>query len=215
MKREKKSLLPGAAFAALVAAVIVFCVLLNVEKNMMEEFEKGKILVTVKEIAMGTILTEYNMDEYVEEKELDIQLIPSAAVTQKEVLYQQIATNNLDQGTMITNAMFTKIDRQIGGLREAVVAGFKAEDLYQVVSGILRSGDHIHIYTVDPETGNTFLVWENILVREVFDAAGVSIPAQDRTTAAQRVNILMDKVNVEQFYSELAKGSLRVVKVIE
>ena len=99
-------------------------------------------------------------------------------------------------------------------MKEPVAAGFKADDLYQVVTGTLRSGDYIHIYTVDPATGDVYLTWDNIFIKEVFDSAGVLITAEDKTSAAQRVNILMEKENIEQFYSELAKGSLRVVKVI-
>ena len=116
---------------------------------------------------------------------------------------------------MITKAMLLDLDKMLQDMSEPVVAGFKAEDLYQVVSGTLRSGDRIHIYTVDLDTRSTYLVWENIFIREVFDGSGVMIGAEDKVTAAQRINIVMEKENVEQFYSELAAGSLRVVKIMD
>ena len=34
-------------------------------------------------------------------------------------------------------------------MTQPVVAGFKADDLYQVVGGVLRSGDRINIYQVN------------------------------------------------------------------
>ena len=214
-RKEKRSILPKAAAGALLAAVIVFCIMLNVEKNAMAAYEKGKILVACGDIAKGTVLTAENVDEYLEEKELDKSLIPQAAIVDAEQIYQQMTVQNLDKGTMITEAMLQDLDKMLQDMSEPVVAGFKAEDLYQVVSGTLRSGDRIHIYTVDLETRSTYLVWENIFIREVFDGSGVMIEAEDKVTAAQRINILMEKENVEQFYSELAAGSLRVVKVME
>ncbi len=214
-RKEKKNILPKAAVAALLAAVIVFCIMLNVEKNAMAAYEKGGILVAAKDIAKGIVLTPENMAEYLEEKEMDKSLIPQTAVTAEELMSQQMVVQKLDKGTMITTSMLQDLDKLLQGMTEPVIAGFKAEDLYQVVSGTLRSGDRIHIYTVDPETKNTYLVWENIFVRDVFDGSGALIHADDIETAAQRVNILMEKANVEQLYSELSAGSLRVVKVMD
>lgn len=215
MKKERKNILPGAALAALTAAIIVYCIMLNVEKNAMTAYEKGTVLVASSDIAGGSVLTAENINDYIEERELDKSMIPKAAITQKELLEQLMSVRDLDQGTIITEAMFTDLDQMLREMREPVMAGFKADDLYQVVSGTLRSGDRIHIYTVEPETGNTYLVWDNIFVREVFDGSGAAIAPEDKITAAQRVNILMEKESIEQFYSELATGSLRVVKVLE
>lgn len=215
MKKEKRNILPGAALAALAAAIIVYCIMLNVEKNAMTAYEKGTVLVASSDIAGGTVFTAENMDSYITEKELDKSMIPKAAITQRELLEQQMAVGNLNQGAVITEAMLTDLDQVLKEMREPVMAGFKADDLYQVVSGTLRNGDRIHIYTVEPETGNTYLIWDNIFVREVFDGSGAAIAPEDTVTAAQRVNILMEKESIEQFYSELATGSLRVVKVLD
>lgn len=215
MKKEKKSILPGAALAALVAAVIVYCIMLNAEKNIMNAYEKGSVVVAIKDLEEGMVLTEENMEDYLAEKEMDKKLIPEKAFTQKGMLYQYILTQKIDKGAMITASMVTDVKQIEEDMREPVVAGFKADDLYQVVSGVLRSGDRIHIYTVDQETKETYLIWEDVFVKEVFDSSGTVISADDRVTAVQRVNILLEKDNVEQFYSELAAGSLRVVRVME
>ena len=215
MKKRKKNILPGAALAALVAAIIVYCIMLNVEKNALSAYEKGAILVAAKDMPRGLVLTEDNVKGYLEEKEMDKRLIPEAAITETGQLCLQMTAGELDKGTMITQSLFINLEEMHKNMKEPVAAGFKADDLYQVVSGTLRSGDHIHIYTVDSDTGDVYLTWENVFVKEVFDSAGVLITAEDATSAAQRVNILMEKENIEQFYSELARGSLRVVKVIE
>ncbi len=214
-RRDKRRILPKAAAAALLAAVIVFCIMLNVEKNAMAAYEKGKILVAATDISRGVVLTPENANTYLEEKEIDKSLIPQASMADMDLIYQQMTVQKLDKGIMITESMLQDLDKMLTDMSEPVVAGFKADDLYQVVSGTLRSGDRIHIYTVDDQTQSTYLIWENIFVREVFDGSGVMISSDDTVTAARRINILMEKQNVEQFYSELAAGSLRVVKAME
>ena len=96
-----------------------------------------------------------------------------------------------------------------------MIAGCRADDLYQLVSGTLRSGDRIHIYTVDEELGETYLVWDNVMVYQTFDSAGNLIPPQDTLSAAARINVLLEEGTAELFYSELYRGSLRVVKLWE
>ena len=213
--RVKKNILPGAAFAALVAAVIVYCVMLNVEKNALAAFEKGMIWAAVCEVPKGTVFTEENVRDYFTEREVDIGLIPDKAIRQKEELYHKMTTVTLDEGCLVTESLFQDLKQTEAAMAEPVVAGFKADDLYQVVSGTLRSGDTIHIYTADPDTGEVYLVWDHIFVQEVFDSAGTAISPGNRSAAAHRVNILMEKDHVEQFYSELARGSLRVVKALD
>ena len=215
MKRVKKHILPRAALAALIASVIVYCIMLNVEKNILQDYEKGSILVTSNNISAGIVINRENVDQYFEIKEMDKKLIPETAVVSKERLENQITATDLDKGTIITKAMFRNLNQMLEEMQDPVIAGFKAEDLYQVVSGKLRSGDFIHIYTVNKDTGAVYLVWNNIFVQEVFDSSGISISPDDKITAAQRVNILIEKKHIEQFYSELATGSLRVVKVVE
>lgn len=215
MKKKKKNILPAAALAALVAAIIVYCIMLNVEKNVMSAYEKGKVLVAARDIEKGIVLTQDNADTYLKEIDVDKGIIPRAALSDKGTIYSQIAVQKVDEGAILTTSMITDIDQLEENMNEPVVAGFKADDLYQVVSGVLRSGDYIHIYTVDQETGEAYLIWDNIFVQEVFDSSGVVVTSEDKVTAVQRVNILMEKENVEQFYSELSAGSLRVVKVVD
>ena len=215
MKKGKKNILPGAAFAALIAAVVVYCVLLNIEVNALREYEKGTVLIAQSDIGRGVILGEENAEKDLAEREMDQKLIPAAALREWSQADQVMIKENLDAGVVLTSSMLVSLEEQERQMKEPVLAGFKAEDLYQVVSGILRNGDRIHIYTVDEETNEARLLWENILVREVFSSSGAMIPAEDQETAAQRVNVLMEKKDVERFYSELVKGSLRVVKVLE
>lgn len=212
--KEKRSIFPGAVAAAFVAAIMVYLILLNVEKKALSNYEKGSVLAAQKDIIQGVVFTQENVPLYFEEVQVDQRLIPSAAVTDKEQLIGTLSGINIDKGSILTSSMLNMQNEEIAAMKQPVIAGFKADDLFQVVSGTLRTGDKINIYTVEEDFKTTYLVWENILVQQVFDTAGVTILAQDQNTAAARINILLEQDSVEQFYTELARGSLRVVKAL-
>lgn len=235
MKKDKKerSILPGVIIVSLLVAVIVYAVMLNAEKTALSEYEKGTVYVTTKPVPKGTMITA----DYITQKEVDKSLIPSGAVSRPEDLTDLISVYEVDQGSIITAGMLISVNDITKDMEQPVVAGFKADDLYQVVGGVLRSGDRINIYQVDEnankgdtsqslantdaegnwtETYSTAsLVWGNVFVQEVFDSAGTVISTADTTTPAQRINIYMDNDNVAVFYAALAQGSLRVVKICD
>ena len=66
-----------------------------------------------------------------------------------EDLTDLISVYAVDQGSIITTGMFTAVNDITKDMTQPVVAGFKADDLYQVVGGVLRSGDRINIYQVN------------------------------------------------------------------
>jgi len=212
-EKEKKNLIPGAVVIAFLASVIVYIVMINAEKNILSEYEKETVLIMQTDLVKGVELTAENLAQYVTEAAMDKNLIPEAAVYDMDQLIGQMTVSDIDKGVVLTRSMLEGTESQSQGLHNPVIAGFKADDLYQVVSGTLRSGDRIHIYTIEEESGQACLIWENILVKQVFDSAGSMITPDDKVTAAGRVNILLEQDNVEQFYSELTTGSLRVVKV--
>ncbi len=208
---NKARLYTGSAIAALAAAISVFFVMLYAEKQLLEQYEKGIVYVAKQEIPKGQMIAEDNRELFVEAVEMDSRFIPPNALKDILQVKDMAALWDIEQGVLLTGGMFETLEELTDNLREPVIAGFRAEDLYQAVGGVLRAGDRIHIYSVR-ETGAR-LVWEDVVVQEVFDSAGNKIDSGDVRTAAQRINVYLDKSIVEQFYAELAGGSLRVVKV--
>ncbi len=202
----------GSIVAALVAALAVFLMMMQMEKNMLSQYEKGSILIASKEIPKGQMISAENAAQYFKILEVDKQCIPKTALTSWEQITEMVPKENIEQGVLLTSGMFERMDEVTAYMQSPVIAGFKADDLYQVVGGVLRTGDRIHIYSVT-EQGEVKLNWQNVFVQQVFDNAGNSIKNEDKQTAAQRVNICLEQGNVERFYSELATGTLRVVKV--
>lgn len=216
-KKEKRidsgRLRTGGILAALIAAVTVFAVMVQTEKKVLTQYERGVIYTASKTIPRGTLITEENRESYFREQELDKTCIPDTALINSAQTEGLVAAYDIDCGTLLTDGMFEQVNLILGEMQEPVIAGLKAEDIFQVAGGILRSGDRIHIYSVREE--ETVLVWPGVYVQQVFDAAGNSIGNEDRTTAAQRINVYLDREEVPGFYWELEKGLLRAVKIVK
>lgn len=209
----RKKLRTGGILAALVASVAVFAAMVQMEKNILTQYERGSIYTAVKAIPEGQMITEENWEQYFQERQLDKSCIPPTALSFPEQISGLVASFPIEQGVLLTLGMFRRLDDILSQMDDPVVAGFKADDISQVAGGILRAGDKVNIYAVREE--GTSLVWADVSVQQVFDASGNTISNADTTTAALRVNVYLDRSEVEMFYSELSDGSLRVVKLLE
>lgn len=204
----------GGIIAALAVSIGMFAAMLHMEKKALSKYERADIYVAAREIPGGLAITEENQSLYLTLREVDKSCVPDTALQKPEQISGLVAGRRIEEGVLLTSGMFENKNEIKAQMNQPVIAGFKADDLYQVAGGVLRPGDRIHIYTVS-ETGEAGLVWENIYVEQVFDSSGRAIENTDRATAAQRMNVCLDAADVERFYTELARGGLRVVKVCE
>lgn len=214
-KNRKKNVLPGVIFVAFVAAMATFFILLQIEKNALSAYEKITVWSAKSELADGLEIKEQGIEECFEPVEMDKSKVPHEWVEDPAELIGMRAKIRIPQGSILTDSMFSGEEEYVSHLYNPIIAGCKSEDLFQLVSGILRKGDIVHIYTVNEELGETYLLWENVMVYQAFDTAGNIIASEDRTTPAARVNLLLEEGYAEQFYNELNNGSLRVVKIWE
>ena len=180
---------------------------------MMEQYEKGLVYVAACEIPKGMLITEENLGKYFKKAELEKRSIPPTALVEPEQMQGLAAVFDVEEGTILTRGMFMSLAEILHSLEEPVIAGFRADDMYQVAGGVLRAGDRIHIYTIRDNRAE--LAWEAVYVQQVFDSTGKSISNGDQVSIAQRINVYLDKKDVGAFYSGLAMGNLRVVKVLE
>ena len=202
-KSTKNKIWNGSILAAFIAAAAVFILMLQAEKKVLAEYEKITVCVTIDDLPKGESITEG-------------KIVPDTAIKNMDEITGRIAVHRIEKGSVVTQGMLESEEQITGEMEEAVIAGFRAEDLYQAVGGVLRAGDRIHIYCIDKEeTAKEKPVWKNLFVQQVFDQNGNAIDSGDTTTPAQRINVYMDNGKVDDFYRNLAKGSLRVVKVCD
>ena len=186
---------------------------------MLAEYEKERVCVVAEEIPRGEKITGENVGRYIVTAEIDKSIVPQSALKNAEDVIGRVAVYGIEEGTVLTAGMLREEAEITAQMKEPVIAGFRAEDLYQVVGGVLRAGDRIHIYCVEQEKEEEEsagkLLWEDVWIQQVFDQTGTAITGNDSTTPAQRINIYLDKEDVNGFYTALAKGSLRAVKICE
>lgn len=202
----------GVICFSLVLATIVFAVLMDMERRMLTDHKRAYAVTVKKELPEGELLTGENAGEYLELKEFAADAVPAGAFDTVEGTEGYSLAVGLEKGVILTASMLEARTERLRSMNEPVVAGFRAEEISQAVCGTLRAGDVIHICVVDPEKEEPVAVWEDVLVEQVFDGRGVRIPNGDTSSPAQAVNILLEREELERFYVELAKGSVRVAK---
>lgn len=213
-KSTKNKIWNGTILAAFIAAAAVFTIMLQTEKKVLTEYEKTTVCVTIDDLPKGEHITADNILHYVQPMDIDRKIVPDTAIQNMDEITGRITAHRIEKGSVVTRGMLESEEQITGEMEEAVIAGFRAEDLYQAVGGVLRAGDRIHIYCIDKEeAAGENPVWKNVFVQQVFDQNGNVIDSGDTTTPAQRINVYMDNNKVDDFYRNLAKGSLRVVKV--
>lgn len=201
----------GSIIAALLSSVAVFVIMLQIEKGVMDNYVKETVLVAITDIPKGTKVSEDSLQDYYDWKEVDATVIPASACRGIEQVVNKMIKYEVDAGSIVTEGMFTDEEEFRKDYKEPVIAGIKADDLYQVIGGRLRTGDVIHIFAVKEDgLGKS---WDNIRVHSVYDQNGAFIQTSDETSPAQRINLYLEKDEVEDFYAELTTGSLRVVKL--
>ena len=214
-RREAGRILPGIIVIAFMAAVITFFLLLNAEKSILNDYEKAVVWVTATDLQKSLEIQEADLESLFVQEEVDKGQIPAMTVTDIQMVRGSRTVFMIPEGTILSTSMFTNEEEHIENMTQPVIAGCRAEDLYQAVSGILRKGDMVNLYTVNKELGETYLLWEDIRVYQTFDSAGNIIPPEDTVTPAARMNLLMEEGNAEQFYTEINNGSLCMVKLWE
>lgn len=214
---RKRPVLPWVVLGCLIAALAVYGVAIHIQTEILSAYDKAVVYTATSPMAAGDVMDADEAAGKVAPVEIPATAAPADAVTDPAVLADSAARYGIEPGTILCASMFETVDSVLEGMNEPVIAGFRSEDIYQVVGGVLRAGDTISIYTVDnvAEIGAAeyegTLRWDSIRVQDVFDSSGLRIGSDDDTTPASRVNIYMEKGDVEEFYAGLAQGSLRVV----
>ncbi len=212
-KREFK-IYPGAIVTAFAASGITFFLLLNIEKNILQDYEKELVWVTCEDISKSVQIEAKTMKERFCQIEVDKSVLPEGKLTDIHMIEGSQTAFAIPKGTVLSESMFIENKEYVENLKNPVIIGCKADDLYQVASGVLRRGDVVNVYTVNGESGETCLLWSDVLIDQTFDSGGSMIAPEDTISSAARINLLMDEPYVEQFYTELYNGSLRMVRVV-
>ncbi len=199
----------GLFAAALLMSAGIFAMMTYAQKQILSEYEKKAICVALSDIPRGVVLDESNISQYLDIKSVDAGCISRNAVILSESLYGSSPVYDICAGTVLTDNMFVSSRECLTGLNDPVLAGFRTDDLSKAVSGVLRAGDRIDIYSSDGSGGAGMLLCENVYVERGYDSSGCEV---NDMSAAVMFNIYLDSSQVGTFYDGLRSGNMYVVK---
>ena len=207
-KKNKESRY-GLLVAALITAASVFAIMTYFQRQALSDFEKKEIYVAVSDIPDGVVITEENASMYIAVKSVDAGCIPETALSDYRILSGLSPVFDIAEGTLLTTGMFTDSDDVLAEMTDPVLAGFKTDELSRAVSGVLRAGDRIDIYSADPETGEGIQLCSNVYVECGYDSSGNAAVGDD---TAVMFNVYLESDEAEAFYDGLRSGYMYVVK---
>ena len=105
----------GGIIAALISAVAVFAVMVQMEKNILTQYEKGIIYVAIAEIPKGETVTEDNYANFFVQQQLDSSCIPATALRSPDQIRGLVAKTDIEQGVLLTTGMFEPVDEILAG----------------------------------------------------------------------------------------------------
>lgn len=215
IKKSERKERQGKAWPVILCLLLaggIFALLLSVETRQLARYEKGSVVVAVKDVADGKEITKENLTEYFAIAERPLADIPKAACLELEALVGQYAQCGIDAGSMITESMLGALQTSYGN---NVLLGVNMEALAQSVVGTLRAGDVIDIYTVKVEEEDSVTVQKTlggITIERSYTSAGAAILKDDDSSIAQYITIPVHKDAVGTFYQALEDRRIEIVK---
>lgn len=148
-KKEKTSKGGGIAtfgVIAILVGVILFSVMTIIEKNVVAEVAKSPVVVAVKDVPEGILLTKDNIPNYFAIEMRPTADIPANVYPKANDMIDMITNRDISVKEMVTSNSFKKVDL-FEGVDDPVVFSITVSGPGQAVAGTLRSGDLVDIRT--------------------------------------------------------------------
>lgn len=190
----------------LIVVVVIITIYLIVSSG-----SRIKILSADTDIKRGTVLNEDNVSEYVTTKSVSKDEIEEgSAYTDVSELYNMTVNRNIEKGSVLRKIDCVPYVDPSSGMSEPVVAGLKANEAAQFISGKVTKGDRVNISVTNTVTGECEILLENAYVCGAFNSDGTEA---DEEGCAMMINILIEKSAEKTFYEKLHTGTLRISRI--
>lgn len=211
MKKNKKL---GIGVISLSLALLLFAVLLMIQKSMMEEPAMERVLCAKAKIPEHVVITEENISLYVQAQEIPVMWLPEGYISDMEQLYGQISETEVAKGSILNSASFELYNVYYEDYRELSWISVPIKELYEGVAGCLRPGDLIDIYLLREEDKQYVceILEERVPIAASYSSQGTSIEAGNEDGLCQLIVIPIEKEYAAQFYEKLAQGNIRIAK---
>lgn len=195
-------------------ALMLFAVLLIVQRSMQEEPVYQRVFCAKTAIPENTKITEENIDTYIKQQEIPVDWLPEDYISAPEELWNMVAEADISEGSILTGCMLKAYQEYYEEYQNLTLISVPIGELYQGVAGSLRTGDYIDIYTLYEEEKEfcCSLLAEHIRIEAAYSAQGQTIETDNAEGLSQLIVIPMEREQVAWFYESLARGNIRIAK---
>ena len=199
---------------SLVLALLLFMVLLVIQQSMREEPESKWVLCAKQEIPSKIILTEENIVQYTEKKEIPVMYLPEGYISSVEQLHGMITNGVVAKGSILGREAFAVYDEYYTEYKELSWISVPIKELYEGVAGSLRPGDYVDIYVLREEEKEYIceVLEERVPIAATYSSQGTIIESDNKAGLSQLIVIPIEKGDAAQFYERLAQGNIRIAK---
>ncbi|MBR3761175.1 MAG: hypothetical protein IKK59_00375 [Lachnospiraceae bacterium] len=199
---------------SLALALMLFAVLLIVQKSMQEEPVYQKVLCANTTIPQSTKITAENIDTYIKQQDIPVDWLPKDYVSASEKVLDMVVEADVSEGSVITGSVLKAYQEYYEEYQKLTLISVPVGELYQGVAGSLRMGDYVDIYTLYEEEKEYHcqLLAEHIRIAATYSDQGQAIGTDNAEGLSQLIIIPMEREQVALFYESLARGHIRIAK---
>lgn len=143
-KGDRKAL---GALVALVAAIIVFVVLTIIQKNIVNQVEQVSVVVAIKDVPKGIVLTEDTIKSYFDVELRNTADVPNGCYSSGYPLIGMITGRDILKKEIVTPTCIVS-ENIYEGIEDPVEIAIEVGKIGQAVGGSLRAGDIIDIMQI-------------------------------------------------------------------
>ena len=194
-------------------AVALFGVLVGVEKNLLNDYEKASVVLCKTDVPKGTKITKENVNQYFYDYEVDIALVNDTCIKDKNEVIDTVVENSLSAHEILRKDDCTKEAEIYNKFSNPVEASITATNPGDIVSGTIRRGDYVDIAVVNKDTLEYDLMLKKVYVVDAFTSTGEKVSENAEGTAATMLTVVEEKDNLAKFYSARETGNVIVTKL--
>lgn len=195
-----------------VLAVVLFFILTGIEAGYLKNYEKISLVIAKADVKAGTEITTENLDSLFFVGEVAANQCIEHPVTDINVLKDTIITRDMIKNEAISKNYLQTKDYYLADIVNPIEISVKADNLSQVVGGIIRKGDRIDILAYNEETKICDALLTDVYVQNVFDNTGKEIDLYSKDPATV-LNIMIEREHQIQVNERLQKSKIYISKI--
>jgi hypothetical protein len=210
-----------------VVALVLFIALTIIQSSILNQEDKASVYQVKSDIESGTKITEDNFDSYFDLKEVQVSLIPSDYITNKEDIIGQFVNRSYQAKDIITKEGLTDTERlYLESVPNPTEISFSASSLVSSVAGTIREGDYVNIYGITTDKENNILAaskkytFKHVYIFKAFDGSGnrnVTVSNDDTINSSANTTsmytVVLAEDDVELFNEMIMNCSIRMAKI--